>query len=68
MASSKELLAAFFKLYEETHEVGNCGDCPVLDSDDDCPALYVDDCGEIVGSNDTLCREQILKCYMEESK
>lgn len=60
--------AIFFKLYEETHEVGNCGDCPVLDSGDDCPALYEDDCGEIVGSNDTLCREQILKCYVEKSK
>lgn len=61
--------AIFFKLYEENHEIGDCGDCPVIDNGDGtCPALYEDDCGEIVGSNDMLCREQILKCYMEESK
>ena len=54
--------AAFFKLYEEHREIGDCGDCPVIDNGDGtCPALYADGSG----SDESLCREQIFNCYME---
>lgn len=60
--TNEQLKAAFFKLYDEYRGVGDCGACPIIEYGDGyCDALYEDGSG----CDEKLCREEILKWYVE---
>lgn len=63
--TNEQLKAAFFKLYDDFCGVGDCGECPIIEyGDGHCLALYEDGSG----CDENICREEILKWYVEETK
>lgn len=60
----KQLKAAFFKLYDDCCDAYCCDECPIVEYGDGwCNALYADGSG----CDEKLCREEILKWYVENS-